>query len=84
MNIQIKNTFDKITKNNIVRGFFHTALTSALIAGVLAGLNFLTQQDFGNPMVTMMVTQFAGLAYNTVKEYGKGEEPNLNEKKFED
>lgn len=80
--MQIKNSFDKITRNKIVKGAFHTFITSAVIAGLLALFNFLGQQDYGNPLLTMFMVQISGNGYNLVKEYMKGE-PNLNDKKYE-
>ncbi|MDQ5987382.1 MAG: hypothetical protein CSYNP_03122 [Syntrophus sp. SKADARSKE-3] len=73
MEFQIKNSFDSITKNKIVKGAFHTFITSAVVAGTLALLSFLGQQDYGNPVVTMIVVQVSGMLYNTVKEYKSGE-----------
>lgn len=70
---QIKNSFDPITLKRIGKGALHTFVVSALVAGALATLSFLGQQDYGNPLLTFLMVQLSGTLYNAIKEYKKGE-----------
>ena len=72
MENQIAKQFDKKTLINIAKGALHTFYTAALVAGGLAVMEYVMLIDFGNPIITSMVVQVVGVAYNTLKEYKKG------------
>ena len=66
--IQIKNRFDKITQNKIVRGAF-----IALTGGAAISLfTFLQGQDFGDATINGLVAWAVPTLINAVREYQKG------------
>lgn len=66
---QIKNSFDVITKNKIVRG-----LLIAMTGGAaIAGLDFIGAVDFQNPVVASLIATLVPAAVNAVREWSKGE-----------
>ena len=67
--MQIKNSFDKITQNKILRG----ALIASTGAFMLALLQYLGTVDMDNPLIASFFVILAPVATNAIKEYMAGE-----------
>ena len=68
MENQIKNTFDKITQNKILKG----AVISAVGAGALALLDFIGALEIDNTLLASFIVWAMPSAINAIREYKKG------------
>ena len=67
--MQIKNSFDRITQNKILRGAFIAVTGSAM----LALLNYVGTIQIDNPLIASLIVFITPVAVNTIKEYMAGE-----------
>ena len=68
--MQIKNRFDIVTKNKILKG----AMIAMGGACAIAGLEYFNTVEFSNPALTAFMVWFVPFGINAVKEWMKGEE----------
>lgn len=67
--MQIKNTFDRVTNNKIIRGAF-IASTGAF---ALALLDYAGTVELDNPLIASFVVFVTPVLVNAIKEYMAGE-----------
>jgi hypothetical protein len=73
--VQIKNSFDKVTIERIMRSFFHTVITAALFGAASMAITAASGFDTGNPAVNSILVFTCSQLYNTLKEYKTGQAP---------
>ena len=66
--MQIKYSFDAITKNKIFRG----AVIAATGSAAIGLLGFFGQLEISNPTLALFVAWFVPFAVNAIKEWLKG------------
>jgi hypothetical protein len=68
MPVQVRNSFDKITQNKIVKG----ALIALSGGAAISLLTFLQGQEFGDATVNGLVAWLVPTLLNAVREWQKG------------
>lgn len=78
MDLQIKNTFDKITKSKIWKSFLLTfwGLFAAFLIQIIKSL---TTIDFGNEFINSVIALAIPFIINAINEYRAGIPKNINQ-----